>query len=200
MADSEENIVIIDCETTKHLFFHCAITKTSALTLVSNLLGLQHELLKYKSGVYFAEEDGTQPAVEPKIVLHLNSPGGILSSAYMIADTISNMTIPVDCIVDETAASAAVIVLLSAKNRMMQEHSVLIFHETIHGVDNISYSDIMPDFVKDAKATYEEMVNYYVDKFGMKHRDVRKMLRDDTTLSKEEALEYGFITTKSVDV
>lgn len=200
MADSEENIVIIDCETTKHLFFHSAITKTSALTLVSNLLGLQHELLKYKSGVYFAEEDEKSPMVEPKIVLHLNSPGGILSSAYMIADTISNMTIPVDCIVDETAASAAVIVLLSAKNRMMQEHSVLIFHETIHGVDNISYSDITPNFVKDAKATYEEMVNYYVDKLGMKHRDVRKMLRDDTTLSKEEALEYGFITTKSVDV
>ena len=195
MAEVEENFLIIDCETTKHVFFHSPVTKSSSLTLVSNLLGIEHELIKYKGGFGFAEGDNVpEPVRDPRIVLHINSPGGLISSAFMIADTISNMTIPVDCVVDELAASAAVIIFLASENRSMLDHAELVFHESIHGVDNVSFSDIS-DFAKGAKGIYDSMVDYYVDKLGMKPRDIRKLMKDNTTLSKAEAIKLGFVTS-----
>ena len=194
MAEAEENFLIIDCETTKHVFFHSPVTKSSSLTLISNLLGIEHELIKYKNGIGFAEGDGVpEPAREPRIILHINSPGGLISSAFMVADTISNMTIPVDCVVDELAASAAVIIFLASEKRSMLDHAELVFHESIHGVDNVSFSDIS-DFAKDAKGIYDAMVSYYTDRLGMKTRDVRKLMKDNVTLSKKEAVELGFVT------
>lgn len=189
MSD-EENIIIIDCGNCKHVYFSGIIDTVNATALCANLVGLDFEMQNRRGEFGFKQGEETLE-VDLSIKLHINSTGGNISPAFMIADTIDTLVTPVDCHVDDRCASAAVIAFLAGRNRTMAPHSIIAVHETMHSVESVSFSDIK-EFGKDAKDIYEEIVDFYCEKTGKSRREIRKMFKDCTHIKASDATNLGF--------
>lgn len=63
----------------------------------------------------FIQKD-EQKEVNDKLIIHLNCPGGQVSYAFLIADVIKSLEIPVYCIGEGSIASAGIVLLLACEN------------------------------------------------------------------------------------
>lgn len=198
MNEDETFMTMVDTGPVKHIIFHGSITRQNASNLVANLIGIDSDYKKGLSndivGFGKKEEDTTN-----KIVLHLNSTGGLVQSAFMVADTIESLTIPVDCILDGSIASASVIVMLACRYRAMQDHANIYVHDTIHSCDQLYYTEIK-EFVAEQKKLYDKVIKYYVDKTDLKEKEVKQYFKEARTIDKDCAAKYGFINSTIKDI
>lgn len=196
--NTEECISIVSSDFEKHFFFHGMIDKSSAFKICTNLTALDLEIKEKEQEkcVGFAacrtedEEKNCNP--DFRIILHLNCPGGLVSSAFMVADTIETLSTPVDCIVEGNLASAGIILLLACEKRTMNRHSKIYFHETVHCADSIKYYELS-SFWKESNEINKMLKEYYKEKTNLSIATISKILRQEKAISPEEALEYGFI-------
>lgn len=201
--DEENFLSLVDNGHIKHIIFHGPITKTNVSNIITNLINIVGDWKKtlHENGIGFgdklSEEDIENS--KPKIILHLASPGGLVHSAFMLADTIENLPIEVDCILDGNIASASVIVLLACKNRAMQNHANIFLHETIHSCEQMFYSEI-DTFLKEQKDIYMRVLNYYVEKTNLSQKEAKRLMNDSVIINKSEAKEYGFINCNVTDL
>lgn len=200
--EDESLISVVDEGITKHLFFHGTIDKSSAFNLSASLYSIKADLLLKSQPASFQgftveEETKTGTIIEddidePKIILHLNCPGGTVSGAFIIADTIQNLGIDVNCIVEGAVASAGVLILLACDKRYMLPHAQIYLHETIHAADGLGHNDLKR-FMSDANEINDKLKQYYVERTGLTRQKINKMFKDEVTLDFTEASKLGFI-------
>ena len=107
-----------------HIYFYSDVDQSSILSLNLQLKELEKEILSYSN------KFNSEPA---KIYLHINSPGGDLYSALSAVDTIINLKVNVVSIIEGFAASAATIISVVAKERVIQKHAYMLIHQLSSG-------------------------------------------------------------------
>lgn len=130
---------------------------------------------------------------EKDIQLYINSPGGAITSALAIYDTMQFIKSPVSSICIGQAASAAAVLLLAGEKgkRFALPNSRVLLHQPSGGVQGTSM---------DVEIQTREMVRLRKVLNGIiaKHtgQDIKKIAKDterDFILSAEEAKEYGIV-------
>jgi len=130
---------------------------------------------------------------EKDIQLYINSPGGAITSALAIYDTMQFIKSPVSSICIGQAASAAAVLLLAGEKgkRFALPNSRVLLHQPSGGVQGTSM---------DVEIQTREMVRLRKVLNGIiaKHtgQDIKKIAKDterDFILSAEEAKVYGIV-------
>ncbi|MBA7478446.1 ATP-dependent Clp protease proteolytic subunit [subsurface metagenome] len=134
-------------------------------------------------------------AEEPQkdIQLYINSPGGVVTSALAVYDTMQFIKSPVSTICIGQAASAAAVLLLAGEKgkRFLLPNSRVMLHQPSGGVSGTTI---------DVEIHAKEMVRIraLLDEIIAKHtgQEVKKVAKDterDFILSAKEAKEYGIV-------
>lgn len=185
----------------KHIFFHGPITEGSTFNFITNILGIKLEIdsLRKDAQIGFAqnpteENQAILSSVNDgmKIILHISCPGGIISQAFIMADTIKSLNVPVYCIAEGMLASAGLIPFLACEKRTMQEHSALYIHDTIHTFDQVEYANI-DKYKADAKEINEKLKNYYCEKTNLARKEINSFFKNEKVFNYQEAKENNFI-------
>jgi len=130
---------------------------------------------------------------EKDIQLYINSPGGVVTSALAVYDTMQFIKSPVSTICIGQSASAAAVLLLAGEKgkRFLLPNSRVMLHQPSGGVSGTTI---------DVEIHAKEMVRIraLLNEIIAKHtgQEVKKVARDterDFILSAKEAKEYGIV-------
>ena len=137
----------------------------------------------------FAEE---LKAIDAKTVnIRINSPGGNVFDGTAIANAIKQHKSKTVIHIDGLAASIASIVALSGDEIRMAENAFFMFHEawsmTVGNADDMREEADLLDKVDGM------LVNTYAKKTGKEDKEIKDLMRAETWLTAEEALEMGMI-------
>ena len=133
---------------------------------------------------------------DPKkdIQLYINSPGGILTSALAIYDTIQYVRCPVSTVCVGSAASGAAVLLASGAKgkRFSLPNSQILLHQV--AVSGVGGAAVEIEITAKHVIKLKEKVNMILAKHtGQKLEKIEKDTDRDFYLSAEEAKEYGII-------
>lgn len=156
------------------IFLDKEINSETASDIVSKLLYLDSE----------GNED---------IKLYINSPGGEISSGFMIYDTINLIKSDVQTISVGTSASMAAIILLAGTKgkRKILPNSKVMLHD-LSGEAKGKYKDVITE-VKEMNKLHNKLFEIITEKTNLTMDQVEDKLKNDFWLSSEEALNYGLV-------
>lgn len=148
-----------------HIWFYDVIDDESALEFNQVITDLAHEHTKHMFNGMFEQ---SQPA---PIWLHINSPGGVITSAMSMVDTINRIKqiVPIITIVEGQACSAATFLSIAGSHRVIRENSYMLIHQLSHGIWG-NYKEIKDattnadNFMKDTKRLYKKYTDLPMDK------------------------------------
>jgi ATP-dependent Clp protease, protease subunit len=127
------------------------------------------------------------------IQLYINSPGGAITSALAIYDTMQFIKSPVSSICIGQAASAAAVLLLAGENgkRFALPNSRILLHQPSGGVQGTS---IDVEIQTREMVRLRKVLNVIIAKHtGQEIKRIEKDTERDFILSAQEAKEYGII-------
>ncbi|MDH3366963.1 MAG: ATP-dependent Clp protease proteolytic subunit, partial [Gemmatimonadota bacterium] len=130
---------------------------------------------------------------ERDIYLYINSPGGIISSAFAIYDTVQHIQAPVNTICMGMAASAGSFLLASgsAGKRAALPHARIMMHQPSGG-----YQGTAADIEIQAKEILylrDKLNQLYALHTNRSKEQIEMDIDRDRFMSAEEAREYGII-------
>ncbi len=130
---------------------------------------------------------------ERDIYLYLNSPGGVISAAFAIYDTMQHISAPVNTICMGMAASAGSFLLAAGENgkRAALPHARIMLHQPSSGTQGTA-SDI-EIAAKEILYLRDKLNELYAKHTGQPTEKVKADLDRDLYMSSEEAKEYGII-------
>ncbi len=128
------------------------------------------------------------------IQLYINSPGGVLTSALAIYDTIQYINCPVSTVcVGSAASGAAVLLAAGAKGkRFALPNAQILLHQV--AVSGVGGQAVEIEIAAKHIIRLKDKVNHIIAKHtGQNLKKVEKDTDRDFYLSPEEAKEYGII-------
>lgn len=126
------------------------------------------------------------------VTVRLNSPGGDLIAASVIAATIRDYPGNVTVKVDGIAASAAVMVALAGDRIQMSASAYMMIHNPMVGLLGYFNVDELKDMIAELKTIKQGIVEGYQSKTGMEPEKLAKLMDDETWMTAAEAVSFGF--------
>jgi ATP-dependent Clp endopeptidase proteolytic subunit ClpP len=164
------------------IYFYSEVTRSRNLTLNKSIV----ELANYYQAIGITL--GSSPV---ELYLHINSYGGSVFAGLSSVDYIINSKVPVTTVIDGCAASAATLMSIVGKRRLMHKHSYMLIHQLSSGMWG-KYEELKDDmencdsFMKTIKDIYEEHTN-------IPKKELAKVLKHDLWWDAETCLKYGLI-------
>lgn len=135
------------------------------------------------------------------VTVRINSGGGDVIASSMIRATLLDYPGHVTVRIDGLAASAAVIVAMAGKTIKIQDTAFMMIHDpafsVMMAVLDIETLGQWQDQLKSIKAG---IVDVYAAKTGMSQDRLKRMMTDETWMSANEAVNYGFADEVIVQV
>lgn len=130
---------------------------------------------------------------DKEISMYINSPGGSVSSAFAMYDTMSYIKPEVHTICMGMAASAGAFLLLAGTKgkRFALPSSEIMIHQPSGGAQGQA-SDIAITAQKILR-TRDKLNRIFADRTGQRLERIEKDMERDYYMTAEEALEYGVI-------
>jgi ATP-dependent Clp protease protease subunit len=137
----------------------------------------------------FLEADNS----ERDIYIYINSPGGVISSAFAIYDTMQHISAPVNTICMGMAASAGSFLLAAGDKgkRAALPHARIMLHQPSSGTQGTA-ADI-EIAAKEILYLRDQLNELYSQHTGQPIDKIKADLDRDLYMSSEEAKEYGII-------
>ena len=129
----------------------------------------------------------------PTVNVYINSPGGEISSGFMIYDTFSFIQSDVQTISLGTSASMAALLLLSGTKgkRKILENSNVMLHDLSGGTTG-KYGDIMAA-TQHMQKTHRKIFDIIQKNTNLTDEEIEVNLKNDFWLDSEEVLRYGIV-------
>ena len=127
------------------------------------------------------------------ITIYINSPGGEISSGFMIYDTIKFIKSDVQTISIGNSASMAALLLLSGtkgKRKILLNSNVML-HDLSGGASG-KFKDIMIE-VREMNRIHKKIYNIIKNNTKLSENQIEEKLKNDFWLNSEEALKYGIV-------
>lgn len=138
----------------------------------------------------FAEE--LAKVATPNITVRINSYGGEVGQGLGIYNLLKEWEGHVTTVCDGFACSAASVVFMAGKSRVMPKTSLLMIHNawtTAEG-DSEDFKKMADDLAK----INEPLIESYVIATGLPRSKIIKMMNEETWITADEAFEMGFAT------
>jgi|SRR5664280_41762 len=133
-----------------------------------------------------------------QIDLHVNSPGGLVFDGITIYNLIKQHPANVTTYIDGLAASISSVIALAGDKVIMAENALFMIHKASGMV--MGNSDDMRDFAEKLDKVNGAIANTYISKTGKDDTEINDMMKAETWMTAEEALECGFIDEISGEV
>lgn len=127
-----------------------------------------------------------------EITLHIHSPGGYVTEGFAIHDYIRSLGKPVTTIVEGMCYSIATVIALAGDKRLMTSNSEFMIHNPWGGAWGES-SEIQK-YADDLKQLEQKVADFYAAKTKITSEEGLELMKDETFMTPETALEKGFIT------
>ena len=125
------------------------------------------------------------------IVLHINSPGGAITSGIGLMRIVARSRVPIIVYIEGISASAATFVSVLAKYRVIAPHASILIHQYA------SYAGGQRDELefnrKVVEKMYSMMISLYRKHTKIPESYLNELLEHDLFLSPQLALEYGLV-------
>jgi ATP-dependent Clp protease protease subunit len=130
---------------------------------------------------------------ERDIYLYINSPGGVISSALAIYDTMQHIQAPVNTICMGMAASAGSFLLAAgaANKRAALPNARIMMHQPSGGAQGTA-ADI-EIVAKEILYARQKLNELYAEHTGQSPETIERDMDRDTFMSAQEAKDYGII-------
>lgn len=128
-----------------------------------------------------------------KLTVHINSCGGNLYTGSAIHDLLREMVDHVTVIIEGIAASAATVIAAAGDTVKMAKNGLYMIHEPSAMIFDNMTADDAEKLKNMLDAGAESAANAYAEKTGMSVKALRKMMKAETWMTGEEALEKGFV-------
>ena len=163
------------------IFFYSQINRTTSFKFITNI----DEIVKGLISKY-----GLNP---PPIKIYVNSPGGILSDAVAIHNSIleAKKLVPIETYVDGISASAATFSTIIGHNRYMYKRSIMVIHQLTSGC--VGKWEEIKDFYFNMSTQMEIIKDIYLEYTNFPFDELEKILQHDLYLTSSKCLEYGLI-------
>ena len=126
----------------------------------------------------------------PKIDMHINSPGGEVFDGAAIYNAIKRHPAEVTTYVDGIAASIASVVALAGKKVIMAENAIFMMHNPAGLV--IGTADDMRKTADVLDKVRETMIGAYMTKSGKSDSEIKGLLDAETWMNADETKAAGF--------
>ncbi|MGT2812192.1 head maturation protease, ClpP-related [Streptococcus minor] len=143
------------------------------------------EAVSAKSIAEALPEDGSD------VVLEVNSNGGLVTVGSDIYTTLKNYSGHITAEVTGMAASAASVAIMGADKVVISPTAQIMIHKALFGWVSGNSDDL--DKASNAlKASDKAIINAYVAKTGMAEDDIMELMKAETYMSAQEAVDKGF--------
>jgi len=126
------------------------------------------------------------------VTVRLNSYGGDLIAASVMAATLRDYPGKTTVKVDGIAASAAVMVAIAGDRTQIQASAYMMIHNPLVGLLGYYNVEDLKGFVDDLKVIKDGIVEGYQAKTQMEAEKLAKLMNDETWMTASEAVAYGF--------
>jgi ATP-dependent protease ClpP protease subunit len=123
------------------------------------------------------------------IVIHINSYGGCVTSAFGIINTIKSSKLPIISIVEGVCMSAATLVFVVSDYSLMCEYSHFLIHQMSYGLGG--RHDYMSFFVDLSGNLLESLKNVLLDYSKLTTEQLDVLIKTETILDANKCIEYG---------
>lgn len=130
----------------------------------------------------------------PNLTVRINSYGGSVSEGLAIYSLLSEFKGHLKTIVDGFACSAASVIFMAGKERVVPENGLLMIHNA--WTEARGDSNTMKKVAEDLEKITQPSVNIYVNKTGLSEEKVKEMMDREEWITSKEAYELGFSTTQ----
>lgn len=129
--------------------------------------------------------------INEDIVLEVNSNGGLVTVGSEIYTALKNYKGHVTVEVTGMAASAASVAIMGADTVKISPTAQIMIHKALLGYVS-GNSDDLEKAVNALKSSDQAIVNAYVSKTGLSEEEIFKLMKNETFMSANEAIEKGF--------
>lgn len=129
--------------------------------------------------------------IKEDITLEVNSNGGLVSVGSEIYTALKNYNGHVTAEVTGMAASAASVAIMGADTVKMSPTAQIMIHKALLTRAS-GNSDDLEKAVNALKSSDQSIINAYVSKTGLSEDEIFEMMKNETFMSANEAIEKGF--------
>lgn len=123
-----------------------------------------------------------------KIIILFSSLGGSIYEGFLLANVIQNSKVPILIHATNHIDSIANVIYLSAKERSAESHAKFYMHGSSAGGGDIRE---LTDSLSAVKTNNTRIAYYISENSNLKLDEVKSMMTTGTTISAQEALQYG---------
>lgn len=123
--------------------------------------------------------------------IYINSPGGSVFAGQAIYNIIKRQKAQTNVYIDGIAASIASIIALAGDKVYMANNSLYMIH--LPFTIALGNSDDFRKLADTLDKVTEISINVYEEKTGLERKEIKEMLKNETWMTADEALEKGFI-------
>jgi len=171
------------CEqSANRIYFYSEVNNSTILTLNKTLRDLSNSIY---ADVIIRNIKGLN------IYLHINSPGGTATDGFSAMDEINSSIVDIYTIVDGYCASAATLLSMVGKKRLIKPNSFMLIHQ-LSGWHYGNYSQLTDEYInstllmKKIKKAYEEHTK-------IPKKTLNKILKRDLYFDAKTCLKYGLV-------
>ncbi len=125
------------------------------------------------------------------VSVYINSNGGTVTDGLLAAEYILKNKIPVNTIVDGSAASAATFMTIVGKRRMIRKSSVMLIHQLSGGMMG-SYT-AMGEELQNCETLMNIMRELYGKYTKIPTKVLNEILKRDLVMTSKECLKWGLV-------
>lgn len=128
-----------------------------------------------------------------KIHVHINSPGGSAFDGVAIMNLLKNHKAEIIVHVDGMAASAASVIAMAGDQVIMPENTMMMIHRA--ATFEFGNAKVFEKTAKDLKKIDSALAASYRKRFVGEQAELEQLLDDETFLTADEAVAFGFADT-----
>lgn len=127
-----------------------------------------------------------------ELIVHIHSPGGEVSEGFAIYDALTTSGKKVTTIIEGLCASIATVAALAGSTRKITKNAEFMIHNPwgFAGGD----ADQLQKYTDDVKKAEEKLINLYNAKTGIEKEELDRLMKEETFMTAEQALELKFVT------
>lgn len=127
-----------------------------------------------------------------EIVVHIHSRGGDVDEGFAIHDALRATGKPITTITEGLCASIATVIFLAGSKRKMTSNSTFFIHcPWTFGMGN---ADEIQKTADQLQAMEDKMLAFYVNKTGGDRDQISALMKEESSLTADKALELKFVT------
>lgn len=143
-----------------------------------------------------AQVQGQKEATEFEVLV--NSGGGSFYEGFKIYNYLKSLGKPITTVGSEMVASIATIIFASGDTRVMRPNSQFMIHLPSGEVKGVAHD--IEAYAKELKSCQTQLADFYKANLGLTDEAIYPLLENETWLSPNEALQFGFATSVGQEI